>query len=212
MGIFHDVTAEKKAEDSLVKNIAVQREIIFNKMPGLMQKNIALAKNRLRDMYHRNEEENGEDCKHCLLWVQAIDIAYENIRHHSESAEVDMFSYVKQLCQYVMSLHGGDIEPPMLELEKVELSPDRAISCGIFQFESVMALYNRGAEEVKCQLSSTVDGYRYRIIWHNSEVRGSELVENLSDKMLKVVVEEGLEGKLRYEDSEVGKLEVVFSA
>ena len=112
----------------------------------------------------------------------------------------------------VLSLHGGDIEPPLLELEEVELTPDRAISCGIFQFESVMALYNRGAQEVKCQLSSTVDGYRYRITWQNSGVSGSELVESLSDKMLETVVEEGLEGKLRYEDSEPGKLEVVFPA
>ncbi len=107
VGIFHDVTTEKKTKDSLLENIVEQREIIFNKMPGLLQKNIALVKNRLRDMYHRKEEEkeDGEDCKHCLVWVQAVDIAYENIRHHSESAEVDMFSYVKQLCQYVMSLH-----------------------------------------------------------------------------------------------------------
>lgn len=196
------------------KQLDLQNELLLDKGPGILRKNIGLIRSRLLLMCDKlTDRPEALDCKHCLIWLQAMNVAYENKKHYASIDKVDMLTYLNQFCQHVLAILNDDsIDPPELKLENIDLDIGRAISCGILQFELFMGLRELGAENISCELTREDNRYRYCLHCEALDLP-DELIEKFAnDETLQTVVEDGLQGEIEYNPPGLCQLQVSFPA
>lgn len=203
-----------------LKNNNDKREELLKEVHHRVNNNLQIISSILK-MYLVRSEGNTKDLQEIHNRVQAMALIHQNIYKSMEMNLVDVSSYIRDLMNYMKSLHE-DVYIRFEENVKFEhINLNTLVPLGLFITEVIQlwigmaTLYNKQIE-FKIELQNIDNKHMYHLEISDSENKklfeGLDINEepNLSELLIGALVEQ-LEGEVKFDFDETNKVELCFN-
>ncbi len=217
MAIFRDITERKEAKEKLKKSLN-EKELLLSEIHHRVKNNLQVISSMLK---LQAEKEEDEKVSRALMEgekrIISMAVIHEMLYQEDDMAYIDLSHYVDRLVKTLYRTYDIRYEEITFQsdLENIKLNIDQAIPCGLiineivtnvllhafpegYEGEKKLEIYSRLSDEniVELILRDTGKGMSTDLDFDENETFGLHLV--------KILVEDQLEGDLKMEKKEKG--------
>lgn len=219
---IRDITDRKLAEKKLTASLQ-EKEVLLKEIHHRVKNNLQIVSSLLNVQAHYVQDENiAEVLEECRNRVRSMALIHESLYRSENLAKVDFARYISSLTTSLFSSFGADRRRIKLDLdlEKVFLSIDRAISCGLIVNELISNCLKHafpGQEAGKVQIKlQCLDTAKVMLIVRDNgiglqDAPESQKTQTMGLKLVTDLVKQ-LKGNLQIRNKDGVEFKIVFAA
>lgn len=221
--IFEDITDRKRAEEQIQKDLE-EKKVLLREIHHRVKNNLKIVSSLLSlQVNHIKDKHTRDIFDESRNRVRSIELIHEELYRSKEFSKVSFEEYIEILARHLYNAYYP--EPGRIELEiKVEdvsLGIDLAVPCGLIINELISNAFKHafppsfeGKGKIEIALHPTEAGEIELIVKDNGvgipENLGIHNVESLGIKLVIIMAEDQLNGKVRLERREGTKFSIRF--